>query len=78
MNVDIDLKNAIMSSEQVETFSYNIFRDIGEYLNNHIFEYFEWNFLDKTIDNIIVTLDIGIIEKKVNFNYKLCQYHNNK
>lgn len=77
MKVEIDLKNVIMSSEQVETFSYNIFRDIGEYLNNHILEYFEWRIENKIISNIVITLDNGIVEKEMNYKYKLCQYHGN-
>ena len=72
--MNIDFSNVIMNSGQVETFAYNIFRDVGEYLKNHIFEYFEWNIQNK---RIVITLDNGVIEKKVSYNYKLCQYYSN-
>ena len=75
MNFNSNLNNVIISSEQVETFAYNIFRDIGEYLKNHNFEYWEWGIENKIINKIVATVDNGIVEKEMNYKYKLCQYH---
>lgn len=41
--VKIDVKNLEISEEQAETFAYNIFKDIGEYIKQHTDEFISWN-----------------------------------
>ena len=72
MQVDIDFKDNLISNEQAETFAYNIYRDIAEYLKHNFEDFFEWN-LEAICMNIVLTLyGMEIIES--NYQYNLCLY----
>ena len=72
MQVDMDFKNNLISNEQAETFAYNIYRDIAEYLKDNFKDFFEWN-LEIISINCIMTFD-GIIIIEKNCKYDLCIY----
>lgn len=61
----------LISDAQAETFAYNIYRDIAEYMKTNFEDFLLWN-LENISKNIILTLD-GIIFRKQNL-YELCQY----
>ena len=61
----------LISDAQAETFAYNIYRDIAEYMKTNFEDFLLWN-LEDISKNIILTLD-GIIFRKQN-GYKLCNY----
>lgn len=72
MQVDIDFKNNLISNEQAETFAYNIYRDIAEYLKDNFEDFFEWN-LEAICMNIVLTSS-GMEIIKNNYQYNLCLY----
>ena len=72
MKVYIDFKDNLISNEQAETFAYNIYRDIAEYLKDNFEDFFEWN-LETICMNIVLTL-YGMEIIKNNYQYNLCLY----
>lgn len=72
MQVDINFKDNLISNEQAETFAYNIYRDIAEYLKDNFEDFFEWN-LETICMNIVLTL-YGMEIIKNNYQYNLCLY----
>ena len=57
--VEIEFSNFKISNEQADTFAYNIFSEIGAFVNNNFEDFFIWSIEDVS-KNIIMTLD-GII-----------------
>ena len=69
--------NNLISDAQAETFAYNIYRDVAEYMKVN-FEDFLWLVFDilcftNISRKLILTID-GIIMKKDNYEYELCKY----
>ena len=64
--------NNLISDAQAETFAYNIYRDVAEYMKVN-FEDFLWWKLEDISRKLILTID-GIIMKKDNYEYELCKY----
>ena len=48
MSVDMELKNIGISEEQVETFAFNTYQSINEYINNNKEEFDKW-YLDDVV-----------------------------
>ena len=61
----------LISDAQAETFAYNIYRDIAEYMKTNFEDFLLWN-LEDISKNIVLTLD-GIIFRTQN-GYELCNY----
>ena len=52
MSVDIEFKDIIISEEQVETFAFNTYQSINEYINNNKEEFDKWYLDDIVIEAI--------------------------
>lgn len=72
MQVNIKFENYLISDEQAETFAYNIYRNIDEYIKNNFDDFFEWN-LEKISIHLIMTKD-ELKQKENNYTYDLCKY----
>lgn len=72
MEIDINLNDLIMSDEQVETFAYNIYQDIKEYINNNTKEYIKY-FVKEVIKQASRYAVIRL-EKYEKSKYKIKQY----
>ena len=72
MQVNIKFENYLISDEQAETFAYNIYRNIGEYIKNNFDDFFEWN-LETISIHLIMTKD-ELKQKENNYTYDLCKY----
>mgnify|MGYP003204566908 CR=1 FL=1 len=64
--------NNLISDAQAETFAYNIYRDVAEYMKVNFEDFLWWN-LEDISRKLILTID-GIIMKKDNYEYELCKY----
>ena len=64
--------NNLISDAQAETFAYNIYRDVAEYMKVTFEDFLWWN-LEDISRKLILTID-GIIMKKDNYEYELCKY----
>ena len=64
--------NNLISDAQAETFDYNIYRDVAEYMKVNFEDFLWWN-LEDISRKLILTID-GIIMKKDNYEYELCKY----
>lgn len=63
--------NNLISDAQAETFAYNIYRDVAEYMKVNFEDFLWWN-LEDISRKLILTID-GIM-KKDNYEYELCKY----
>ena len=72
MKKDAQLEDAIISNSQVETFAYNIYKDISQYIQDNFEEFLLWN-LETISISLIMTIDEGICIKQ-NYNCRLCKY----
>lgn len=70
MKEDEQLENEMISNSQVETFAYNIYRDIAEYIKSNFEDFICWN-LEDISNNCILTIDGILIRKN---NYDLYEY----
>lgn len=70
--MDVEIIENIISDAQAETFAYNIYRDIEEYIKTNFEDFLWWN-LEEISRNLILTID-GILMKKENYVYELCRY----
>lgn len=70
--MDVEIIENIISDAQAETFAYNIYRDIAEYIKTNFEDFLWWN-LEEISRNLILTID-GILMKKENYVYELCRY----
>ena len=59
MKKDAQLEDAIISNSQVETFAYNIYKDISQYIQDNFEEFLLWN-LETISISLIMTIDEGI------------------
>lgn len=75
--MEMELKDIEINNSEVETIAFNIYKDIAEYIKQHIAEYMEW-FLKKISKNYVQTID-GI-EEITNYTYKyeICNYERNR
>ena len=76
MELNIKLNDLTMSKEQVETFAYNIYRDIGTYIEENEDSFLEF-ILMRTVEKAekyVFTID-GKIYLKERYKYKLTQYN---
>lgn len=64
--------NNLISDAQAETFAYNIYRDVAEYMKVNFEDFLWWN-LEDISRKFILTID-GIIMKKDNYEYEFCKY----
>lgn len=69
--MDVEIIENIISNEQAETFAYNIYRDIAEYMKTNFEDFLWWN-LEEISRNIVLTID-GIILIIMN-GYSRCRY----
>lgn len=76
MQVDIQFQNDLISEEQAETFAYNIYRDVAEYMKTNFEEFLWWNLETISINIILTTDDTEKIER--NYKYDLCMYKCNR
>lgn len=72
MEVSIKFEDNLISDDQAETFAYNIYRDIAEYMKDNYEDFFEWN-LEKILIGCVMTLD-KIIHIGKKYKYDLCIY----
>ena len=70
MKEDEQLENEMISNSQVETFAYNIYRDIAEYIKSNFEDFIWWN-LEDISNNCILTIDGILIREN---NYDLYEY----
>lgn len=74
--MELDLNEIILSDRQIESMAYSIYKDIGNYIEEHKTEYFNWdleNYFINIVKNFVGTIN-GIKEKHSNYKYKLCDY----
>lgn len=74
MNVDMQLNEAVISEKQAETFAYNIYNEICEFIEQHPIEY-NALLVNKVIteaENVIMTIDK--ISIRDNYKYEMCEY----
>ena len=76
MQVNVKFEDYLISDEQAETFAYNIYREIAEYIKTNFENFFEWN-LETISVNLILTTD-GITHKENNYIYGPCKYEHNR
>lgn len=76
MNNNIETKNLQLSKEQIETFSFNIFRDIGEYVNENINAYVCW--MLESLPHIVINYDGNKTERTDTYKYELCNNGRNE
>lgn len=72
MSLDME-NNSTLTNEQAETFAYNIFRDIGEYIKENSTEFLFWvrdEILGDSIENMVLVLDEGIVKRKSSYDYR--------
>ena len=70
--MDVEILENIISDAQAETFAFNIYRDIAEYMKTNFEEFLWWN-LEEISRNIVLTIDELLI-KKEKYVYELCRY----
>lgn len=64
--------NNLISDAQAETFAYNIYRDVAEYMKVNFEEFLWWN-LEEVSKVVVSTLE-GIQNKKDNYVYEAVRY----
>ena len=69
--MDVQIIENLISDAQAETFAYNIYRDIAEYMKTNFEDFLWWN-LEEISRNIVSTID-GIILIIMN-GYSRCRY----
>lgn len=69
--MDVEIIENIISDAQAETFAFNIYRDIAEYMKTNFDEFLWWN-LEEISRNIVLTID-GII-LIIRNRYSRCRY----
>lgn len=72
MKEDEQLENEMISNSQVETFAYNIYKDIAQYIKDNFEDFLWWN-LETISISWVMTIDEGICIKQ-NYNCRLCKY----
>lgn len=70
--MDVEILENIISDAQAETFAFNIYRDIAEYMKTNFEEFLWWN-LEEISRNIVLTID-ELLMKKEKYVYELCRY----
>lgn len=70
--MDVEIIDNIISDAQAETFAFNIYRDIAEYMKTNFEDFFWWN-LEEISRNIVLTID-GLLMKEEKYVYELCRY----
>ena len=69
--MEVQIIENLISDAQAETFAYNIYRDIAEYMKTNFDEFLWWN-LEEISRNIVLTID-GII-LIIRNRYSRCSY----
>lgn len=64
--------NNLISDAQAETFAYNIYRDVAEYMKVNFEDFLWWN-LEEVSKVVVSTLE-GIQNKKDNYVYEAVRY----
>ena len=64
--------DVIINNAQAETFAYNIYRDVAEYMKVNFEEFLWWN-LEEVSKVVVSTLE-GIQNKKDNYVYEAVRY----
>lgn len=74
MDIDIEFKDLLISESQAETFAYNTYRDVSNYLKENRMDFILWS-MEVAAKNCMQTID-GIVYMEWNneFQYKLCNY----
>ena len=70
--MDVQIIENLISDAQAETFAFNIYRDIAEYMKTNFEEFLWWN-LEEISRNIVLTID-ELLMKKEKYVYELCRY----
>lgn len=70
--MEVEIIDNLISDAQAETFAYNIYRDIAEYMKVNFEEFLWWN-LEEISKTVVLTL-YGIQMKKVKYVYERCRY----
>lgn len=75
MDIKIEEKDMQLSEEQVETFAFNVFRDIGDYILQNQTAFLKWCL--GNLSNIVSTSNgIELIDTET-YKYELCNYGGN-
>ena len=76
MELEIKFNDAIISEEQAQSFAYNMYSSIQEYMDINFEEFFIWNIKSFT-GKLIMTID-GILynENNDDYSYDLTKYEN--
>ena len=69
--MEVQIIENLISDAQAETFAFNIYRDIAEYMKTNVEDFLWWN-LEEISRNIVLTID-GIILIIMN-GYSRCRY----
>lgn len=69
--MEVQIIENLISDAQAETFAYNIYRDIAEYMKTNFEDFLWWN-LEDISRNIVLTID-GII-LIIRNRYSRCSY----
>lgn len=64
--------NNLISDAQAETFAYNIYRDVAEYMKVNFEEFLWWNL--EEVSKVVVSALEGIQNKKDNYVYEAVRY----
>lgn len=70
--MEVEIIDNLISDAQAETFAYNIYREIAEYMKINFEDFFWWN-LEEISKVVVSTLD-GVQMKKDNYVYERCRY----
>lgn len=68
--MEVQIIENLISDAQAETFAYNIYRDIAEYIKSNFEDFIWWN-LEDISNNCILSIDGILIRKN---NYDLYEY----
>lgn len=76
MKIDLELNDSVMSTEQIETFSFNVYKDINEYLEQNPTQFDKWllwDIVEKAIkgENVIFQGNYEN-EKREDIKYECC------
>ena len=75
MELEIDFNDALISEEQAQSFAYNMYSSIQEYIDTNFEEFFIWN-IESFTGKLMMTID-GILYNENNDNsYDLTNYEN--
>lgn len=75
MKIDLKLNDSAMSTEQIETFSFNVYKDINEYLKQNSTQFDKWllwDIVEKALKGENVIFQGDYENEKEDIQYECC------